>query len=78
MKAMTTSSGIGTVRVDGHFVLMLRNILSAIKALFERITVSPKCTSKSSNRAKKEQGKSLDEIKACYEVYFFGGKNSFF
>ena len=74
MKAMTTSSGIGTVRVNGHFALVLKNTLSAAKALFERITVSPKCTSKSSNRAKREQGKSLDEIKACYEVYFSGGR----
>ena len=78
MKAMTTSSGIGTVRVNEHFEMMLRNTFSAVKALFERITVSPKCTSNSSNRAKREQGKSLDDIKACYEVYFFGGKNSFF
>ena len=74
MKAMTTSSGIERVRVNGHFVLGFRTALSAFKALFERMTVSPKSTSKSSNRAKKEQGKSLDEIKACYEVYFSGGR----
>ncbi len=74
MKAMTTSSGIGTVRVNGHFALVLKNTLSAVKALFERITVSPKCTSNFSNRAKREQGKSLDEIKACYEFYFSGGR----
>ena len=78
MKAMTTSRGIGTARVNGRFEMVLRNILSAAKTLFERITVSPKCTSKSSNRAKKEQGKSLDEIKACYEVYFSGGRISYF
>ena len=77
MKAMTTSSGIGTVRVNGHFALVLKNTLSAVKALFERITVSPKCTKQFSDRAKKEQGKTLDEIKACYEVYFSGGRNSF-
>ena len=78
MKAMTTSSGIERVRVNGHFVLGLRTALSAFKALFERMTVSPKSTSNFSNRAKKEQGKSLDEIKACYEVYFSGGRISYF
>ena len=78
MKAMTTSSGIERVRVNGHFVLGLRKALSAFKALFERMTVSTKSTSNFSNRAKKEQGKSLDEIKACYEVYFSGGRISYF
>ena len=78
MKAMTTSSGIERANVNGHFVLGLRTALSAFKALFERMTVSPKSTSNFSNRAKKEQGKSLDEIKACYEVYFSGGRISYF
>jgi len=78
MKAMTTSSGIGTVRVDGHFAMMLRNILSAVKALFERISVSPKCTSNFLNLVKREQEKPIDTIKACYEVYYSGGRISFF